>query len=255
MREPIREFVAAAAEAFCLRGPIYEFGSYLVSGQEVRANLRGLFPGQAYVGCDLRSGPGVDRIEDLARLSLADGVARTVLCLETLEHAFEVTAAVQEMMRVLAPGGVLILSTPFGFKIHNYPDDYWRLTPACYERLLAPLGATVIGSVGVETNPHTVLAVAMKSPVDPAFGPGVNRLLTRYSAALERCEQNEAFLARCRQRLACWVGTKGARRQAAERHATRFAIRLPAMPREAALRSAGCAGLAPSDDRGTRRAG
>ena len=48
-------------------GPVYEFGSYLVDGQQQIANLRDVFAGRQFVGCDLRAGPGapwiVARIE------------------------------------------------------------------------------------------------------------------------------------------------------------------------------------------------
>ena len=94
MRPNVRAFAEAAVAAFAPRGPVYEFGSYQVPGQEAISNLRGLFPDVPYIGCDLRPGPGVDRIEDLARLSVADGAAGTILCLDTLEHVFEVRRAV-----------------------------------------------------------------------------------------------------------------------------------------------------------------
>ncbi len=140
MRTNVRAFVEIAAEAFCLEGPVYEFGSYLVEGQAGRGDLRKLFPGRKFVGCDMREGPGVDRVCDLACLDLPDECARTVLCLDTLEHVFEARRAVEEMIRILAPGGMLLVSVPMDFRIHDYPSDYWRITPACLARLLAPLG-------------------------------------------------------------------------------------------------------------------
>src|SRR5688572_27300165 len=155
MRDNVRAFVAAAVEAFKLRGPVYEFGSYQVEGQGSLADLRELFPGQHYVGCDMRAGPGVDRIEDLGRLTLRNECARTVICVDTLEHVFEARRGVEELIRILAPGGVILLSAPFDFRIHGYPDDYWRFTPSAIDRLLAPLEASIVGSQGVESGPHT----------------------------------------------------------------------------------------------------
>src|SRR5690242_2333824 len=105
MRDNVRAFVAAAAANFELRGPVYEFGSYIVPGQEAIGDLRSLFPGREYVGCDMREGPGVDRVEDISQLSLPDESAATILCVETLEHVFEVRRAVDEILRVLAPDG------------------------------------------------------------------------------------------------------------------------------------------------------
>ena len=83
MREDVRQFVAIAAQAFRLTGPVYEFGSYLVADQGDLGDLRSLFPGQRYVGCDMRPGPGVDQIEDLGELSLPDDSAQSIICVST----------------------------------------------------------------------------------------------------------------------------------------------------------------------------
>jgi len=32
------------------------------------------------------------------------------------------------MMRLLKPGGKVVLSVPFAWKFHGYPSDYWRFT-------------------------------------------------------------------------------------------------------------------------------
>ena len=104
MRDHNKAFCRLVAETFDCPGPVFEFGSYQVEGQEGYANLRGLFPGKEYVGCDMRPGPGVDRVEDVTAISLPDGSAGTVLCIETFEHVFEVRRAFDEVFRILKPG-------------------------------------------------------------------------------------------------------------------------------------------------------
>ena len=59
MRDHNKAFCKLAAESFDCPGPIVEFGSYQVEGQEGYANLRDFFPDKPYLGCDMRSGPGV----------------------------------------------------------------------------------------------------------------------------------------------------------------------------------------------------
>ena len=86
MRELIREFVELASRTLPLEGPIYEFGAFLVPGQEQLADLRPLFPGKQYVGADMRAGPGVDPLLNLPDVALPDAAAGTGLCLHTLEH-------------------------------------------------------------------------------------------------------------------------------------------------------------------------
>jgi hypothetical protein len=131
------------------------------------------------------------------------------------------------MIRILAPGGVLLVSVPMDFRIHDYPSDYWRMTPACLARLLAPLGATLIGSQGVENYPHTVLGIGCKTPVPGRFARGANRCLESYQSWLDE----EAAQRPWRQRLKHWtfgrLRSKGERRRWAHYHTARFAVHLP----------------------------
>ncbi len=201
MRNHVRLFVQMAAQRLGLQGPCYEFGSYQEAASGADSDLRPLFPGQEYIGCDLRPGPGVDRLEDLTALRLPDQVARTVLCLDTLEHVWDPVRAVEQMMRVLAPGGVLLLSVPMDFPIHAFPDDYWRMTPSCLARLLAPLDASLIGSVGWEKHPHTVLALGWKAPLPAELPEHVANLLAQYRQGLKQLASSGGRWKRWRRRL------------------------------------------------------
>lgn len=163
MRWSVRELVQLVASSVPVEGPVYELGSYQVQPPAL-SDLRPLFPWYEYVGCDVRPGPGVDRIEDLRRLTLPDECAGAVLCLDTLEHVEYPREAVAEMHRILRPGGLLVLVTVMGFPIHEYPHDYWRFTPSGLESLLAPFGGSVVGSAGAPLFPHTVYGVAWKGP-------------------------------------------------------------------------------------------
>jgi len=224
MREQVRAFVAAAASAFELRGPVYEFGSLQVPGQEGFADLRGTFAHLPYIGCDMRSGPGVDRLEDLGQLSLDDEVAGTVICVDTLEHVFEARRGVEEMIRVLAPGGMLLLAAPLDFRIHAFPDDYWRITPGCMQRLLGPLDASLVGSQGVETFPHTVFGLGMKAPVPADFAPRIGYLIQLLEQSARRTVEGRPFLARFKQRFGSLFRSKGERRRMNEMYHVRFAM-------------------------------
>ena len=153
MRDHNKAFCRLVAETFDCPGPVYEFGSYQVEGQVDYADLRALFAGQAYVGCDMRPGPGVDRVEDVSAISLADGSAGTVLCIETFEHVFEVRRAFDEVFRVLKPGGLFVITSPLNFRIHGYPDDYWRMTPNCLRRMMEPYAARLTGLPGLPQVP------------------------------------------------------------------------------------------------------
>ena len=227
MRDNIRAFVQFAAESLQLKGPVYEFGAFQVDPVEADGDLRSCFEGQEFVGCDLRHGPGVDRVEDLASLSLPSETARTIVCVDTLEHVFEARKAVDEMIRVLAPGGILLLAAPMDFRVHNYPADYWRMTPSCIDRLLAPLDATLLGSQGVESFPHTVFGIGAKAPVSPQFALGANRFIARYQKFLDAASHNAPWSQKVKRALVSWLRSKGERRRMRHFYRSRFVLQLP----------------------------
>lgn len=227
MRANVRAFVELAASAFGLRGPVYEFGSYQVEGQADVADLRPLFAGQRYIGCDMRAGPGVDRVEDLAELTLPDESAQTIICVDTLEHVFEARRAVAEMLRVLAPGGTILLAAPLDFRIHDYPSDYWRLTPSCLERLLSPVEATLVGWQGCDAFPHAVFGIGCKAPVCPRFVEVAGRFMQAFQDWLRDSAAATSWDRRARQWFAGLLASKGERRRLRSLHQARFAIHLP----------------------------
>lgn len=216
MREHNHAFCRRVAESFDCPGPVYEFGAFQVEGQEHIADLRGLFPGKSYLGCDMRPGKGVDRVEDVTALSLADNCAGTVLCVETFEHVFEVRRAFDEVFRVLKPGGVFILTSPLNFRIHGYPDDYWRFTPSCLRRVLEPYGGRVVGWQGHAAFPHTVMSMAVKTPVPTDFGARAERLRSGYLNWLAQAERSRPAGVKLRERVSLLYRSKGERKQITE---------------------------------------
>ena len=165
MRESILQFVRLCADTLPLDTPIYEFGSLQVPGQEGFADLRRFFPGKAYVGADIQHGTGVDVILDLHNIDLPPETAQTVLVLDTLEHVEFPWKAIEEVHRILKPGGVLVISSVMKFHIHCYPHDYWRFTPEAFKSLLRRFDLSIVDFAGVPIFPHTVIAVACKGRI------------------------------------------------------------------------------------------
>jgi SAM-dependent methyltransferase len=66
---------------------------------------------------------------DGKRLPFEDGTFDTLLNVQVLEHTSQPGALVLEMGRVLKEGGLLILSAPFQFRLHEEPHDYFRYSP------------------------------------------------------------------------------------------------------------------------------
>jgi SAM-dependent methyltransferase len=77
-----------------------------------------------------------------------------VICEQVLEHVEDPWAAAENLRRLSAPDGLVIVSTPFLIKVHELPDlgmyDYWRFTPRGLRLLLERAGLEVesVGSWG-----------------------------------------------------------------------------------------------------------
>jgi SAM-dependent methyltransferase len=226
LRDHNKAFCRLVAETFECPGPVYEFGSYQVEGQVDYADLRSFFAGREYVGCDMRPGPGVDRVEDVSALGLADAAVGTVLCVETFEHVFEVRRAFDEVFRVLKPGGLFLITSPLNFRIHGYPDDYWRMTPSCLRRMLEPYAARLTGFQGYHAFPHSVMALAAKAPAPAHFVVQADRLASAYRAWLRAAAADLPLAAKLRRGLAQVYRSKGERRQISAYYTADFQLDL-----------------------------
>src|SRR5258706_10080849 len=106
---------------------ILEVGAQNVNGSP-REVLAAHKP-KSYVGVDFGPGRDVDIVVDAKDLVEHFGPSffDVVVSTEMLEHAADWRTAVDQMKRVLRPGGLLILTTRGpGFPYHGFPHDYWR---------------------------------------------------------------------------------------------------------------------------------
>lgn len=153
--------VRAAATSFPLPEPVLELGSYIVPGQEAHAvrPLLGELGVSEFLGVDQRKGPGVDQVADGQALPFGDASFGCVVALSVLEHVERFWLAWSEVERVLRPDGVVIVSVPFYFKVHGYPDDYWRLTPSGMRTLLGGFPNRIVGTQGEPRRPMHVWGI------------------------------------------------------------------------------------------------
>lgn len=80
------------------------------------------------VAADVALAPGLDVLSMAAPLPFATASFDTVLCTSVLEHVHDAEAAMSEMVRILKPGGRLIITVPFLYPTHEAPYDFWRTT-------------------------------------------------------------------------------------------------------------------------------
>jgi SAM-dependent methyltransferase len=111
------------------------------------------------VALDIQRGAGVQVIGDVQALGIRDASFDVVLCTEVLEHVPDPQRAIDEMYRVLLPGGQLLLTTRFLFPIHDAPHDYFRFTKYGLRHLLRRFEIT---EVQEETDAVGTLAVLLQ---------------------------------------------------------------------------------------------
>jgi hypothetical protein len=100
------------------------------------------FDRKDWVGTDMQAGPTVDLVFELGKLegSLPRDAYNSVLCAETLEHVAEPFLALLDLKSAMRPGAWILITMPFGFPIHDFPDDYWRFTPSGLRMMLEDAG-------------------------------------------------------------------------------------------------------------------
>jgi SAM-dependent methyltransferase len=124
---------------------------------------------------------------DIQDIALPDESQDCVLCFEVLEHVRDPFKAASELLRILRPGGALLLTVPFMTGYHGkgetpdhsgYPD-FWRFTHQGLAALFASLDGLQIHPV---TGPiETRLLLLRASAIVDAFP--LRQILDRYDTA------------------------------------------------------------------------
>ena len=110
---------------------------------------RSVFATDVYVGLEIdtpqaRSRHFADEFYDGKTFPFADGQFRSVLCNQVLEHVFNPDEFLEEIRRMLVPGGRLMLTVPFVWDEHEQPYDYARYSSFGLKSLLERHGFRVV---------------------------------------------------------------------------------------------------------------
>lgn len=120
------------------------------------------------------------------RLPFAEGEFNTIILSDVLEHIPHPEALWQEMGRILAPHGKVLLNVPFFYWLHEVPFDYYRYTEHALRRfaesagfetlLLKPIGGTpeIITDITVKHLYHVPL---IGNPLSWLVHSGMERLI------------------------------------------------------------------------------
>ena len=204
-----------------MQGPIYEFSFHpkrSLDSDDVAAPRS-----QAQSDDDVE----IDRLEDITRLPFADDAARTVVCVGALEHVFEPRRAMGEMIRILAPGGMLLMCSPMDDPMCLKPDRYWSLTPRAVQRLMSELEGTMIGWQGSDLAPHTVFGLGCKPPLPATFGQGTGPFLELFQKRIDEAAADISWHQRLGRLLTGWTRGAGERRLRREYTKLQFIVDMP----------------------------
>jgi SAM-dependent methyltransferase len=131
-------------------------------------NLRPFVDGEL-VNLDLEGGLHNENIDVHAPLDdvpFEDGHFDVVFCNAVLEHVERPAVVVNELSRVLRPGGLLYLTVAFLQPEHNDPGDYCRFSREGLRRLVRDAGCQPLVAEGVHSVYQTLAWI-----VDEWLGP------------------------------------------------------------------------------------
>lgn len=127
-----------------------------------------------FLGVDRDPYPQVAVVADAGALPFRDGTIDGVLCEQVLEHAPDAMGAIQEIARVLRPGGRLYVTLPFLWPFHASPHDYRRWTVSGAASDFAGFDLVALGLAGGPTTTlvnvlHEWLAIALSFDLEPLY--------------------------------------------------------------------------------------
>jgi SAM-dependent methyltransferase len=146
-------------------------------GQPFRQTIERL--GHGYTGLDVaQNAQGtVDLIWSIDAETVPRAMAGAfdfILCTEVLEHVWDWNTAFRNLRTLLARGGVIVITCPFVFPLHEEPFDYWRPTLHAIRHNAATAGfmidridklgdgtavlGTVLGSMNFRPSDHSFSA-------------------------------------------------------------------------------------------------
>jgi len=120
-----------------------------VGSLDVNGTYKDLFPDCQYTGVDVTSGPNVDLLmPNEFEIPLYNSTVDLVICGSCLEHCRNPHRLVEEIFRVLRPGGWALLNAPMHWREHRYPLDCFRILPdgmaAIWRRCWSWPGSTLL---------------------------------------------------------------------------------------------------------------
>ncbi len=126
LRKNVSDFVSAMAKKYDKQGSVL-----LDVAPQDHEGAKPYFAKTKIETLDIDPSSGATYIADLCKNNqkvIPGAHFDYVVCTEVLEHTLQPFDAVDEIERILKPGGLVFVSTPFNFRIHGPLPDCWRFT-------------------------------------------------------------------------------------------------------------------------------
>ncbi len=123
-----------------LNGVVLEIGA---GGNYLKGSFLSRYDEWISLDYDLRS-ESIDLRGDGQQLPFKNEMFDTIISIDVLEHIPNPEKFVSEILRVIKPGGTVILSTPFFFYMHEEPNDFFRFSRYGLEILFERNGFSVL---------------------------------------------------------------------------------------------------------------
>lgn len=154
-------------------------------------------PGVEYVGADLVGNDAASvSIKPDGTLPVPDESFDAVLSTQVLEHVQDPRVYLSECLRVLRPGGRLLLSTHGVFPYHPDPVDLWRWTCEGLRREVESAGFEILrfeGVIGLAATGAQLVQDAISYRMSPRWVPWLALFVQPIIGFLDRFETKESL--------------------------------------------------------------
>ena len=101
------------------------------------------------------------RLVDITDMSI-DQEFDLIICMNVLEHVFDVHTAAENLRKALRPGGRLLVAVPHLYPYHDEPIDFWRFTQHSLRELFRGYTSVDVRWKGFRRFPKGLLAIATR---------------------------------------------------------------------------------------------
>jgi SAM-dependent methyltransferase len=119
-----------------------------LGSQDVNGSYKPLFSLSKwkYIGLDVSEGKNVDIVipDPYSWSGIGSNYADVIISGQTFEHIEYIWLTMDEIFRVLKPGGICCIIAPSSGAEHKYPTDCWRIYPDGFKALAKYAGLEIL---------------------------------------------------------------------------------------------------------------